>query len=121
MFLSPAELDAIAVVLEEPAKAGASGKEFLKAAAKAAKSVALKDAADIAIFGRMVASDHSLTVEGAGLFSHALSTHKAESEIDFFAAVDDAQSRDEAGAGMTNTLEFTPQPTTVMPHSILAY
>jgi len=106
MFLSPAELDAIAVVLEEPAKAGASGKEFLKAAAKAAKSVALKDAADIAIFGRMVASDHSLTVEGAGLFSHALSTHKAESEIDFFAAVDDAQSRDEAGAGMTNTLEF---------------
>jgi CRISPR system Cascade subunit CasC len=26
--------------------------------------------------------------------------------VDFFAAVDDAQSRDEAGAGMTGTLEF---------------
>jgi len=67
----------------------------------------VKDAADIAIFGRMVASDHSLTVEGAGLFSHALSTHKADNDIDFFSAVDDLQPQEEAGAGMTGTLEFT--------------
>ena len=67
----------------------------------------VKDAADIAIFGRMVASDHSLTLEGAGMFSHALSTHKADNDIDFFSAVDDLQSQDEAGAGMTGTLEFT--------------
>ena len=67
----------------------------------------VKDAADIAIFGRMVASDHSLTLEGAGMFSHALSTHKADNDLDFFAAVDDLQSQDEAGAGMTGTLEFT--------------
>jgi CRISPR system Cascade subunit CasC len=66
----------------------------------------VKDAADIAIFGRMVASDHSLTVEGAGLFSHALSTHKADNDIDFFSAVDDLQSEEEAGAGMTGVLEF---------------
>ena len=78
-----------------------------KAIAKASKSAALKDAADIAIFGRMVASDHSLTVEGAGLFSHALSTHKADNELDFFSAVDDLQSQEEAGAGITGTLEFT--------------
>ena len=55
----------------------------------------------------MVASDHSLTLEGAGLFSHALSTHKAENDIDFFSAVDDLQKAGEAGAGMTGTLEFT--------------
>jgi CRISPR system Cascade subunit CasC len=67
----------------------------------------VKDAADIAIFGRMVASDHSLTVEGSGLFSHALSTHKAENDIDFFSAVDDLKKAEEAGAGMTGTLEFT--------------
>jgi CRISPR system Cascade subunit CasC len=66
----------------------------------------VKDAADIAIFGRMVASDPSLTVEGAGMFSHALSTHKADTDMDFFAAVDDLQGADEAGAGMTGTLEF---------------
>ncbi|MCS6910940.1 MAG: type I-E CRISPR-associated protein Cas7/Cse4/CasC, partial [Anaerolineales bacterium] len=48
-----------------------------------------------------------LTVEGAGLFSHALSTHKADNDIDFFSAVDDLQKAEEAGAGMTGTLEFT--------------
>ncbi len=65
-----------------------------------------KDAADIALFGRMVASDHSLTVEAAAMFSHALSTHKADNEIDFFAAVDDLQHKAESGAGMTGILEF---------------
>jgi CRISPR system Cascade subunit CasC len=106
MFLSPAEIKAIAGAMAEIINADGKAKDLAKAAVKAAKSVALKDAADIAIFGRMVASDHSLTVEGAGLFSHALSTHKVDNEVDFFAAVDDAQSSDEAGAGMTGTLEF---------------
>jgi len=54
----------------------------------------------------MVANDHSLTIEAASMFSHALSTHKADNEIDFFAAVDDLQPKEEAGAGMTSTLEF---------------
>jgi CRISPR system Cascade subunit CasC len=72
----------------------------------AIKSVQLKDAADIALFGRMVANDHSLTVEAASMFSHALSTHKVDNEIDFFAAVDDLQPKEESGAGMTSTLEF---------------
>jgi CRISPR system Cascade subunit CasC len=72
----------------------------------AIKSAQLKDAADIALFGRMVANDHSLTVEAASMFSHALSTHKVDNEIDFFAAVDDLQPKEEAGAGMTSTLEF---------------
>ncbi len=79
-----------------------------KAAKKAAKSLAdsVKDAADIAIFGRMVADDHSLTLEGAGLFSHALSTHRVSNEIDFFSAVDDLKPLDEEGAGHIGTLEF---------------
>lgn len=122
MFLSPAEMAAIAErvakALSETAgtpAAGAKGKKkdedglgkaVEKAIRDACKSVHLKDAADIAIFGRMVASDHSLTVEGAGMFSHALSTHKADTDVDFFAAVDDLQKADEAGAGMTGTLEF---------------
>ncbi len=77
-----------------------------KAIRAAIKSAQLKDAADIAIFGRMVANDHSLTVEAASMFSHALSTHKVDNEIDFFAAVDDLQTKEESGAGMTSTLEF---------------
>ena len=77
-----------------------------KAIKDAIKSVQLKDAADIALFGRMVANDHSLTVEAASMFSHILSTHKADNEIDFFAAVDDLQAKEDSGAGMTGTLEF---------------
>lgn len=107
MFLSPAEVDAVAEALAASMKKDPKARELEKAIGKACKSAALKDAADIAIFGRMVASDHSLTLEGAGLFSHALSTHKAENDIDFFSAVDDLQPQAEAGAAMTGTLEFT--------------
>ncbi len=66
----------------------------------------VKDAADIAIFGRMVADDHSLMVEGAGLFSHAISTHSTANEIDFFSAVDDRNVMGDEGAGHIGTLEF---------------
>ncbi|MGA2546248.1 MAG: type I-E CRISPR-associated protein Cas7/Cse4/CasC [Rectinemataceae bacterium] len=83
------------------------GKTLEKGAiAKAIKAAQLKDAADIALFGRMVANDPSLKVEGASMFSHALSVHKADNEIDFFAAVDDLQLKEDSGAGITSTLEF---------------
>ncbi|MBW1897397.1 MAG: type I-E CRISPR-associated protein Cas7/Cse4/CasC [Deltaproteobacteria bacterium] len=81
----------------------AFGAKSIRAAIKSAQ---LKDAADIALFGRMVANDPSLNVEAASMFSHALSTHKVDNEIDFFAAVDDLQTKEESGAGMTSTLEF---------------
>ena len=64
------------------------------------------DAADIALFGRMIANDANLNIEGAAMFSHALCTHKADNEIDFFTAVDDLQNDEESGAGMMGTLEF---------------
>ncbi len=73
--------------------------------AVAALKAKVKDMADIAIFGRMVADDHSLMLEGAGLFSHALSTHSVANEIDFFSAVDD-RNMDDEGAGHIGTLEF---------------
>jgi CRISPR system Cascade subunit CasC len=111
---------------EEPKKKGEkklSAKQFTKLVSKVLKSPVQKsfkrnngqtkslpkDAADIALFGRMVANDHTLTVEAASMFSHALSTHKVDNEIDFFAAVDEIQReerKEESGAGMTSTLEF---------------
>lgn len=97
-FMSPLELQALA-------KTYADTKD-VKKALKSIDAKSLKDAADISIFGRMVANDHSLTVEAASMFSHALSTHKVDNEIDFFAAVDDLQPKEESGAGMTSTLEF---------------
>jgi CRISPR system Cascade subunit CasC len=97
-FMSPLELQTLAEAYAETKDA--------KKAIKTVNSKSLKDAADISIFGRMVANDHSLTVEAASMFSHALSTHKVDNEIDFFSAVDDLQPKEESGAGMTSTLEF---------------
>jgi len=97
-FMSPLEIQTLA-------KTYADTKDTKKAL-KAIDAKSLTDAADISLFGRMVANDHSLTVEAASMFSHALSVHKVDNEIDFFSAVDDLQSKDEAGAGMTSTLEF---------------
>jgi CRISPR system Cascade subunit CasC len=42
------------------------------------------------------------------MFSHALSTHTASNDIDFYSAVDDRKAdAEDAGAGMIGTLEFT--------------
>ena len=117
MFLSPAERDEIgkslATLVAETKDAKALDKK-IKSSASKIQEAKLKDAADIALFGRMVASDHSLTVEGAAMFSHALSTHRADNDIDFYTAVDDRQGEDptveeedRAGSGMMGTLEFT--------------
>lgn len=97
-FTSPEEIQILAQKFAETGDA--------KKAIKALKKEQLKDAADIALFGRMVASDHSLTVEGAGMFSHALSTHRVDNEIDFFTAVDDCSPADESGSGHMGTTEF---------------
>ncbi len=97
-FMSPLEIETLAKSYAE--------FQDVKKALKSIDAKALKDAADISLFGRMVANDHSLTVEAASMFSHALSTHKVDNEIDFFSAVDDLQSEEESGAGMTGTLEF---------------
>ena len=67
-------------------------------------------AVDIALFGRMVADDADLNVDAACQVAHAISTHAAENEYDFFTAVDDEKNRSEeedAGAGMMGTVEFS--------------
>lgn len=96
VFLSPSEIEQVAAAV-------AAGKE----AKQAVKKVERLDAADIALFGRMIANDATLNVEGAAMFSHALSTHTTANEIDFYSAVDDRKGDSEdAGAGMIGTLEF---------------
>lgn len=100
VFLSPKEIDQIS----EQVAAGVDPKKAIKQANRL-------DAADISLFGRMVANDASLNVEGAAMFSHALSTHKAANEVDFYSSVDDYKRGDaeneDAGAGMIGTLEYT--------------
>ena len=96
VYLSPKEIDNIVASLN----AGESVKSAVKNAQR-------HDAADISLFGRMIANPGNLSVEGAAMFSHALSTHKVANEIDFFSAVDDHKpDSEDAGAGMIGTLEF---------------
>ncbi len=67
-------------------------------------------AADLALFGRMLANRPEDNVDAAAQVAHAFSTNRiAAMEIDFFTAVDDLQESDEAegaGAGMMGTVEF---------------
>lgn len=115
-FSSPKEMKEIARLYAEAAKEAAEQKaagEKKPADPIAAVEKALKkkkgvccDAADIALFGRMVASFPDLGLEGAAMFNHALSTGRVSNEVDFFTAVDDLQPEEETGAGMAGTQEF---------------
>lgn len=62
------------------------------------------DGVDIALFGRMVAQAAELNIEAATSFSHAISTHKATNEIEFFTALDDLAT--EPGSAHMGSLEF---------------
>ena len=105
LFLSTSQIARLA----ELAIASARGGEALDA--KTVKKIFKEThAVDIALFGRMVADDTDLNVDAACQVAHAISTHAAENEYDFFTAVDDDKSHSEeedAGAGMMGTVEFS--------------
>ena len=63
---------------------------------------------DIALFGRMVASEKNLdlNVDAAAQVAHAISTHAVYNEYDYFTAVDDYSSKDSVGAAHLGTNEF---------------
>lgn len=63
-------------------------------------------AADLALFGRMLADLPEKNVNAACQVAHALSTNKVNMEMDFYTAVDDLKPEDSAGADMLGTVEF---------------
>lgn len=66
--------------------------------------LAIDKAADIALFGRMLANETKAHIEAAALFNHAISTHAVNNEIDFFTAMDDLS--EEQGAAHMGMTEF---------------
>jgi len=88
--------------------AGASDAQMKKEVEPIAKALKLRtQAADIALFGRMIADRPGDNVDAACQVAHAISTHKVDMEMDFFTAVDDLkQADDEPGAGMMGTVDF---------------
>ena len=95
-FLSAAQASALARL----AVAGEKDKNAYKQALKDNPSV------DIALFGRMVASDPSLNYDAAAQVAHAISTHEVRNEFDYFTAMDDLAPEDSAGAAHLDTTEF---------------
>lgn len=85
-----------------------------KVSADTAKAVAkkLKDlmnegkAADLGLFGRMLADLPERNRDAASQVAHAISTHKVGLEFDFFTAVDDLRPEDTAGSDHLGTVEF---------------
>ncbi|HEY8601689.1 MAG TPA: type I-E CRISPR-associated protein Cas7/Cse4/CasC [Thermomicrobiales bacterium] len=63
-------------------------------------------AADLALFGRMIANLPGRNITAACQVAHALSTNKVSAEFDYFTAIDDRKPDDTAGADMIGTVEF---------------
>ncbi|MEO0249165.1 MAG: type I-E CRISPR-associated protein Cas7/Cse4/CasC, partial [candidate division WOR-3 bacterium] len=64
-------------------------------------------AADIALFGRMLASKPEYNVEAAAQVAHAITVHKVAVEDDYFTAVDDLnRGEEDMGAGHIGETEF---------------
>lgn len=63
-------------------------------------------ALDVALFGRMLADMPEKSQNASCQVAHAISTHTAHREFDFYTAVDDLKPEDTAGADMMGTAEF---------------
>ena len=63
-------------------------------------------AADLALFGRMLADLPDKNIEAASQVAHAISTNRISMELDYYTAVDDLKPEDTAGADMIGTVGF---------------
>lgn len=96
IFLSRAQAKALAQLWAQ----GDKTKENYRTALRQAPSI------DMALFGRMVASDTSLSYDAAAQVAHSISTHEVRNEYDYFTAVDDLAGPENSGAAHVNTAEF---------------
>ncbi len=127
LYLGSAEIDRLAAFCAEhwdalaavAAGGEAKGRDAKKAARDAAAGAiskaaveALKKsldggrAADLALFGRMLADLPGQNIDAASQVAHAISTHEVGLEFDYYTAVDDLKPEDSAGADMIGTVEF---------------
>lgn len=102
-FISPDEWK-LAFELAEKAVAGEklpTDKELKKLVLRTADG-----ALDIAMFGRMLAGDPDFNREAAVQVAHAITTHAAMAEDDWFSAVDDLNKAEDTGAGHLGEVAF---------------
>ncbi|WP_417209483.1 type I-E CRISPR-associated protein Cas7/Cse4/CasC [Antarctobacter sp.] len=102
-FISPAEWKQA----EEWVDKIVAGEELPKP--KDLKKLILRKAdgaVDIAMFGRMLADDADFNRDAAVQVAHAITTHTAQAEEDWFSAVDDLNKKEDTGAGHLGETAF---------------
>jgi CRISPR system Cascade subunit CasC len=110
LFMGRDELERIASVCDEHFDELAKDKpseETKKAVKKSLLNLMNEGkAADLGLFGRMLADLPERNRDAASQVAHAISTHKVGLEFDFFTAVDDLRPEDTAGSDHLGTVEF---------------
>ena len=93
---------------EESQKAKKKDKDVFRDACKgvAREFKSGTKAADVALFGRMMAGHAEANVDAACQVAHAISTNKVSMEMDYYTAVDDLSPKEETGAGMIGFTGF---------------
>ncbi len=119
MFLSRAEIDRMTALIAEHADAlvalDVKKKESkpVKAMRALVKNLLLMEgdgrpAADIGMFGRMIAQHPSTGVDGAVHVANAISTHGLnQREYDYYTAIDDLRNDEQSGSSMIGSNEFS--------------
>jgi CRISPR system Cascade subunit CasC len=113
LFFGQTQLDAIVDLVADQADelVALGGDALPKAVADlpVREKLTVGHPVDVALFGRMVADLSLLNVDAATQVAHAISTHAADIEFDYFTAVDDrpVPGREDVGASMIGTVEFT--------------
>ena len=109
-FISEQEVEAYAEYAQEHSfdLSQVTDKNLPKEIVKISKKTRISalDGLDLALFGRMVAKAPELNIEAASAFSHAISTHKVNTDVDFFTALDDFSEGMQEGSAHMGTLEF---------------
>ena len=122
LYLGEQEIDKLAEyadthweIFQKAVDPNLSNRERKKAAREAVDRDTRRDllerldggkAADLALFGRMLADLPERNVDGSAQVAHAISTNAVEVEFDFYTAVDDLRPEDTEGADMLGTVEF---------------
>lgn len=108
VFLAKRQIQALAQLAIELAEEGkfTKGKPKPDVVTKAKAAFNVTPSIDVALFGRMITDAPDLNVDACCQVAHAISVHGAETEFDYFTAVDDNAPEDNVGAAMIGTVEF---------------
>ena len=123
LFLGRREIRALSDAIDanwnnlvaDDADSGAKDKKARKEKAKQTGSALAKSAvkilnggkaADVALFGRMLADMPETGLNAACQVAHAISTHVVDREFDFYTAIDDLKPDEAAGADMIGVIDF---------------